>query len=424
MSNDDRLSILITEGSSGSAKETIYCLADQHAVDFVDPTYLCQCRFSRWVRKAIPCPHFATQPDEYLRFLVSTLRRGRYDVLFPVHEDVYLLSYVRESLEREFSVALPDFDTLRSMQSKSDFVGKLNELQIPVPRTQIVDSFDELHQFDEFPVFVKLAHSTAGTGVALVKNGEELREVADRFEREGRLAFNSKILMQQPASGIMSVVQAVFQQGQLIAAHCAETLLPGVGGAQGMRVSASHPKVVQYVKQLGRHLNWHGAMFLEYFYEPSTGEPQFIECNPRIGETYNAKLSGVNLCDLMVRISLGETVEPLVQPVNEGVCSYTDFFLLIQKALTGSPRRVIFRESFQMLAGRGAYQNAASEITHPKRDPLSLIPATAVVMQLLLSPRIARKIVDKTVGSYSLPQSGVETIHGFSDAFIEECFAK
>ena len=422
MTKDKRLSVLITEGSSGSAKETLYSIGDRYDIDLLDNNVLCQCRFTRFVRKVHRCPHFASSPDEYLRFLIQTVRNGNFDVLFPVHEQVYLLSRVREQLEREVAVALPDFDTLRSMQSKSEFIRVLTEIQIPVPETRIVKSFDEAQDFDQFPCYVKLEHSTAGTGVALVRDRGEMAEVEARFEREGRLTTDGEILLQQPSNGTMCVVQAIFQRGTMIAAHCAESLGRGVGGGQGLRVSASHPIVVEHVRTLGKHLNWHGALFFEYFYDPATGQPQFIECNPRIGETYNATLSGVNLCDLYVRVAMGEELTPIETPVREGVRSYSDFFMLLQQAICGANRRTLFRDSFQMLTGRGPYRGCAREITRPKEDPLSLIPAAATVAQLLVYPGLGRVIVNGTVGNYSLPQAGVEKIHALSDEQLDDFF--
>ena len=58
--------------------------------------------------------------------------------------------------------------------------------------------------------------------------------------------------------------------------------------------------------QIGARLAWHGAFFIDYFYDHVSRRPEYIEANPRIGETVNAMLAGLNLPQLLVRISLGE----------------------------------------------------------------------------------------------------------------------
>ena len=400
----------------------MYCLADRYTLGLLDPDMLCQCRFSRFAGKLHRCPNYASRPAEYLRFLMATVRKYEYDVVFPAHEQVYLLSRVREELGRHVGVAVPDFEAIRLMQSKSDFVRTLEELRIPVPETRIVHNVAEMEDHGNFPCYLKLAHSTAGTGVAVINSHRELIDAAEEFRKRGQLVKGTEILIQQPVGGTMCVVQAVFQHGRMIAAHCAESLERGVGGGQGFRVSVSHPSVVGYVRQLGQHLRWHGAMFLEYFFDAATGKPQFLECNPRIGETFNAKLCGINLSELLVRISLGEELEPIETAAKTGVRSHSDFFILLAKSISGATRREILREACDMVHAKGLYRDSVREITRPAEDPLSVIPAIECLIQLLAWPGLGRSIVEKTVRSYSLPQSGVERIHALSDEQLLRCF--
>ena len=48
----------------------------RHTIDILDPSALCQCRFSRFVRRWYRCPSFATDPCGYLAFLGERLRLG------------------------------------------------------------------------------------------------------------------------------------------------------------------------------------------------------------------------------------------------------------------------------------------------------------------------------------------------------------
>ena len=111
-SSPRRLKILMTEGSSISARQALYALGHRHTIDILDPSALCQCRFSRLVRRWYRCPSFAKDPRGYLAFLGERLRVGDYDVLFPPHEEVYLLSRVREQLSQQVALAIPAFDAV------------------------------------------------------------------------------------------------------------------------------------------------------------------------------------------------------------------------------------------------------------------------------------------------------------------------
>ena len=55
VNQDEHLKILITEGSSGSAKETVYCIGDRYDLGLLDAALFCQCRFSKFVRRVHRC---------------------------------------------------------------------------------------------------------------------------------------------------------------------------------------------------------------------------------------------------------------------------------------------------------------------------------------------------------------------------------
>ncbi len=59
---------------------------------------------------------------------------------------------------------------------------------------------------------------------------------------------------------------------------------------------------------LGGRLGWHGALSMGYIVD-RTGQPWYIDSNPRLAEPGNALVSGINLPDLLVRVSLGEQGE-------------------------------------------------------------------------------------------------------------------
>jgi biotin carboxylase len=64
--------------------------------------------------------------------------------------------------------------------------------------------------------------------------------------------------------------------------------------------------VREHLVTLGRALEWHGPLALDYLFDEATRQPAYIEANPRLVEPMNATLSRVNLADLTVRVALGE----------------------------------------------------------------------------------------------------------------------
>ena len=416
-----RLRILFTEGASLSARQTLYPLGPFYDIDVIDPDPLCQCRFSSYVGRFFRSPSFSKQPAEFLRFLAKLIREGGYDVLFPTHEQVYLLSRFRDAFTPHIGLALPDFAAMERMQSKAEFSRLLIELDLPQPDVAIVRSRADLDRPWQYPFYLKLAHSTAGGGVFHIENRGELDRRLDEVERKGLFGNGSEALAQQPARGVLSTVQAVFNQGEMIGVHCFEARRLGVGGMSTARTSADHPIVREHVARIGRHLGWHGALFIDYFYERESGRPEYIECNPRIGETVNAMVSGVNLPKLVVRISNGESPSPV--PLSRvGVRTHNLFMTLMSMAYEGQGRAALVREIQECARGRGLYEHGEDDLTRPKEDPLSRVPRFWVTSQLLAWPGVAKRFVAKTVENYSLPESATATIKALPLNLLDGAF--
>lgn len=417
------LKILMTEGTSLSARQSLYALGGRHIIDVIDPNPLCQCRFSKFVRRWQKSPHFAKQPTEFLHFLAGRLREERYDVVLPTHEQVYLLSKFRDVVGQVSGMALPSFDAMQLMQNKADFTRTLESLDLPYPETAFVRTAEDLQGEWQYPFYLKLSHSTAGLGVFHITSEQELAKRIDILASEGKLDGDTEMLVQQPARGNQATVQAVFDHGRVIGIHMFDARQLGVGGMSAARTGADHPVVREHIAKLGAHLDWHGAMFVDYFYDYETARPEYIECNPRVGETVNAWLSGTNVCEQLVRLSAGEPVSvlPLAAP---GVRTQSFYMILLTMAYDGATRRELLREIVKFRLRRGMYADSQDELTRVRDDYLSGIPLWFIAAQLLVSPRISHKIVASTVDNYSMPKSSLEAMDNLDVEAFREAFTK
>lgn len=401
--------VLLTEGSSVASRVALYLLGRDYSVDILDPSRFCQSRFSRFVRRWHRCPHFSKDPAGYLTFLSDLLRKERYDVLLPTHEQVYLVARCAPQLGHWTGLAVPEFAAVERLQSKAEFVRLMDEVGLPYPATRIVRTRPEIEATSDFPCYIKVAYSTAGTGVRRVDNSDQLRRFA--AELAARNVFNgeTEILVQQPAQGVQAAITTVFQRGTLVAAHCAEATALGVGGSAMMQVSAWHPEVVEQVRRLGQHLRWHGGLFLDYYYDPASGQPQYIEANPRVGPSVNGWLSGVNVVDALIRVALGEEIEP-VYTRQLGVRTHQAFLVLMARALEGAGRRQLAAECWRHWTASAGYRHSRDEVTRLADDWLSLFPYLGVTLLLLLRPAAAHGVVRRTVDNYSLSEAGARQI--------------
>lgn len=426
-----RYKILLTEGSSTSARQTLYALGGRYTIDVLDPNPLCQCRFSKFVRHWYRCPPISVDPEQYLRVLGTRLRAESYDVLFPTHEQAYLLARVRHQLQRLTGVALPAFEAIDTLQDKAKFSQLLTELGMPQPETKIISSSSDLWRHETFPCFLKLAHGTAGSGVAYAKNFGDMSRAVERWrkgqgtaeaeteESEGCSTGQSpRMLIQQPARGTLSILQAVFQHGHIVGWHDASASEQAAEGAPVARVSTGRESVLQDVAKLGAALRWHGALFFEYFFDETSGTHQFLEANPRIGETLNATLAGVNLADLLVQVSRDVPIDR-VNAGAIGVRSHQGFTNLLSIARRGGSRLEVATDLFHGFRGSDRFFKSENELTRMKEDWMSIIPAAAVSLAMLVVPKASHRMVSGTVGGYSVPPGAARRISALGASELE-----
>jgi predicted ATP-grasp superfamily ATP-dependent carboligase len=406
-----RCRVLLSEGSSLSARQTLYALGRLgYQIDAVDPQPLfCFARYSRYVGAVHRCPPFTRDPVGYVNLLLELFRSQRYDVLLPTHDQVFLLSRVRDLLCDKIALPAPEFAAMERLQSKAGFLRLLKELNLPHPPTMLVRTRAELEAAATTPCFIKQDYATAGRGVWHVHDKSFLQSVADQLEQAGLLDGKHEVLVQQPAPGTLCVAQSVFQHGRLVAVHTYESRAPGVGGSARARVSVDHPAVRVHLATIGGALNWHGAMAIDYLHDVTTGRPAYIDANPRIGETLNATLSGVNLCDAVVRIALGEQVNEM-PCARVGVRTHSVVMTMLAEAEDGKTRREILAEVGKGWQHTGVYRDSEDELTRPRDDVLSLLPAAVVIARLMFSPRQGQRIVRGTVENYALTEPAARAI--------------
>jgi hypothetical protein len=398
-----RLRILLTEGSSLSARQTLYALGpNKYLIDVCDSRpWRCLCRYSRFVHRCFCCPPLAADPVAYLRFLESRLRREKYDVLLPTHDQAFLLSRFRDRLAALVGLAVPDFEAMERLQSKASFLEVLRELNLPHPPTTIARTRRDVLSVDRFPCYLKRPYSTAGQGLWYVRDAGELPGIVKCLEQRGFRDGSFDVLIQEPAAGKLGVVQTVFQHGRLIAAHCYEARELGVGGSARARVSASHPLVVDQIKSLGARLNWHGALMVDYLYDPATKLSAYIDANPRIGETMNAMLSGVNLAEALVQVALERSIDPL-PPSRPGIGTHSFVTALLAASQQTRPRWRVTGELWRAFAIGTTNANSEDELTRPGEDAWSLFPAALIATQALLRPASTAQLVKSAVAHYAL----------------------
>jgi predicted ATP-grasp superfamily ATP-dependent carboligase len=398
--------ILLSEGSSLSARETITALGlAGHQVELLTSDSHCLGRFSKFVREIHQAPAAGADPSGYLSAALDVMAKRKIDVLMPVHEQAYLFAARREQIPRRVGVALASFQSFEQVQSKERFSALLARLGVPQPQTDMRAVKDLASLSQDYPFFVKTAFGTASEGVWRVQDLSGKRSLLAALDQQG----TKRVIVQSEAGGRLERAQTVFDHGRLVAFHAYQQVARGPGGGDVLKVSVSRPDVVAYVEKIGAELQWHGALSFDYLREDGSEHPLFIDANPRLVEPMNGLLSGVDLAGALVDVSLG--LSPERQPEGKaGVTTRLGMMGLMEAAARRGRRRDVIREAALMIAGRGRYEGTVEELTPLRIDPLSTVPLTAVIVRLLLSTKASARMTGDTVRNYCLTSDAIKRL--------------
>ncbi len=397
--------VLISEGSSLSARQIVTALGMAgYRIGVCDPNPRCLGRYSRYVTQYYRSPVAGREPEKYFDFVAGVLRRDHWDVLLPTHEQAFLFSRERSRIPPTTAIALAEFLSFVQVQGKSALTRTLARLELPQPAAHIVRTQSELLAESCFPFYLKADYGTAATAVWRIGDAVELQARVAELVESGLIDGAMEFVVQEAVEGPLERVQAVFDGGRLVACHQYRQALAGPGGGDIAKIQVVRPAVREHVEKLGEALDWSGALSLDYILRGEEEQPVFIDANPRLVEPMNATFSGLNLAEILVRVSLGEEIKG-AKNTRTGVRTHMLLMALLGAAERKGSRLDVVGELLRVLTGRGVYRGSREELLPLGIDRKCLFPLVSVLARLLLKPRSATSLRESTIAAYSLSPS-------------------
>jgi hypothetical protein len=426
--------ILLSDGAGLTARQTATVLARAgHRVEALSPAGLCLCRMTRHVRKVHDVPALGRDPFGWLAAALAVAARRGADVLLPVQEQVAVMALAQDRIaDAGLATAVPDFAALAQVQDKVSAFRTLARAGVPQPAGVVATSVAEIEAAGAelagaaqagaesaraveagagsarsgqagWPLFVKMPIGTASAGVRRAGSPDELRQVAEDYERLGALGPDG-VLVQAPVAGPLAMVQAVFARGELVAFHACERVREGSSGGASHKLGLDLPEARTHMAALGAFLDWHGALSADVILGPDG--PRFIDINPRLVEPLNALASGVDLTGALLEVARhgsARTLEPLEpQPAAAPGARTHQLLLAVLGAAQQGGRRDVARELARAVLHRGEYRDSREELTPGRGDLLAPLPVTVIALATLVRPDAWRHFVGGSAGAYSL----------------------
>ncbi len=258
----------------------------------------------------------SARSEDYLLALSKILIKEKVDVLIPtVDEEIGVLcrDHVLENLSELSNFLLPTEAAAGRALDKLSTIFAARRAKLPVPRTLAVPRVSEAGAKAEqmgFPLVVKPSGSRGARGMSYVEGKKELKRAWQRASLEG-----GQVLFQEHVPGPVFTVGTVCDQKGRIAASIVlrkTKEIPPRGGVALAGITVEEPGLQDLGEKYVACLEWTGPASPEIKLDDRDGSYKLMEVNPRLfGYNYLAAMAGVNLAEMIVRLAMGEEVEPV-----------------------------------------------------------------------------------------------------------------
>jgi hypothetical protein len=123
----------------------------------------------------------------------------------------------------------------------------------------------------------------------------------------------------------------------------------------------------------------------------------------------SALLAGLDLTDLLVRISIGEAPD-CASSVRVPTRTHLAMQALLGTALRTRSRRELIRQLWLLATRRGDYIGSVEELTPVRLDWISAVPLAMTALFLLINPALAHELPRRGFGAHLLDARTIRLI--------------
>lgn len=285
--------------------------------------------FSKYCKHKIAYPSPQKNKKEFVDFLVKTLRKNDYDVLFPV-ADACLEPIVKneEEISQYTSIALPPSRIFLRAYDKGVTLKIAMKNGIPCPKTYFPNNLDEIYNTKnelEYPVIIKPRIGFGRRGIEICNSPKEL---VAKYEKV-RVKYDKLLIQEYIPCGEELGVYTLFNFGSKPRAVTVQRRLrsyPVSGGPSTLRETVKNEtskKAMKIAFKLLKVMKWVGVAMVEFRVDARDGILKLMEVNPRFwGSLELSILAGVDFPYLLYRMIMDGDIEPALDYKKEVKCRW------------------------------------------------------------------------------------------------------
>jgi carbamoyl-phosphate synthase large subunit len=250
--------------------------------------------------------------------------------------------------ECEVEILGTKLSAIKQAEDRELFRNLMNELNEPVPDSEIIHELAEAKAFVEkigFPVIVRPAYTLGGTGGGICHNPDELEEIVMSGLKNSPV---HQCLLEKSIAGFKEIEYEVMRDGNdnAIVVCNMENIDPvGVHTGDSIVVAPSQTlsdREYQLLRNVSlkiiRALGIEGGCNVQLALDPYSFEYYIIEVNPRVSRSsaLASKATGYPIAKLAAKIAVGLTLDEMLNPVTGK--TYASFEPALDYIVTKIPR--------------------------------------------------------------------------------------
>lgn len=305
------LKVLITDGANKNTLSILRHLdSGKCQIDITTPfpKLLTLCSYSKFCKKTIKFHSDPQDMEGYAMDLLQILKNGKYDVFIPVGLSSCLMaSKYKNEIQSYVHLLAPDWEYMRIASNKDMTMDLASRIGVPIPKTVILKSTEDLHNITEFPVVIKSSDESKN----FIKYCNNSHELLENF-KQLFLKSKTKIICQEYIEGFGCGFFGVYHNGKLISYFLHKRLkeFPITGGVSAVAESFFDEKLYYYGKQLGDALHWNGPLMAEFKYDIIKKDYKLIEINPKLWGSLDLTIeAGINIPQILIQAALNKDMD-------------------------------------------------------------------------------------------------------------------
>ena len=239
-------------------------------------------------------------------------------------------------------------DAIQQAEDREEFRTLMNNLNEPVPESEIVHTLEEAKKFvDEvgYPIIVRPAYTLGGTGGGICENEADLKEIVSSGLKNSPV---TQCLLEKSIAGYKEIEYEVMRDADdqaIVVCHMENIDPVGVHTGDSVVVAPCQTlsdREIQFLRNVSlkliRALGIEGGCNVQLALDPESFQYYVIEVNPRVSRSsaLASKATGFPIAKLAAKIAVGYTLDEIMNPVTEK--TYACFEPTLDYIVTKIPR--------------------------------------------------------------------------------------